>query len=256
MPRAPLLNWQDWQLPFERPPVILRELDGGRINSHYLLEADGRKYVLRQASGDSGYLGIHREQEARILEHVVKAGLAPRTLFHSIEDGVLINEYLEGEHWKPALMKDDIKLELLVDSLKAVHRINMSLPDYDYRRQAEGYWLSLVNRGFRAGADLRQRHDTCLQITDLTRSSRCLCHHDPNPLNIIASGETLYFLDWEYAGWGWPAFDFAALAEEWKLEPARVSALSGVPLEDLENARFLYTHLCELWSLLHGSQGS
>ena len=243
MSPAPETWWQEWPCwGLKQAPRVLRRLPGGRTNCTFLVEADGQPLVVRRNHPASAGLGIDRDSERMILGAAAAAGIAPALVY--CDDHTLITEYIGGEHWHDPGVDNDQRWARLLLVMDRLHSLRLEgLGRYDYLAHAEAYWAQLpsprkelVRAHARMGPLLRQFQDAC----------RCsaLCHHDPTPGNIIAGADRLYLIDWEYAGMGCRAFDFAVLEDHWG------PAVELPPLDcDLGLAKQVYRHLCRLWEL-------
>jgi thiamine kinase len=250
MPEGPLKDWQVWELPFKQAPRLLRQLTVGRTNQSYLIEAEQQLWVLRINAENSKVLGIDRHREKIILEHAGAAGLAPEVLYCSVEHGVLISEYIDGRHWHSSELEEPEKLTLLMDSLHRIHALDVATAPFEYKQHAENYWQQLVDRNISIPDDLHRQRDKIMPLLASIPTSNVICHHDPNPKNIIVRKNRLYFLDWEYAAPAWPAFDFAALSLEWNIPLDKLPSPDDIQGAEIIQAADLYVYLCDLWSYL------
>jgi len=250
MPDDPLQDWQAWGLPFTQAPRLLRELGQGRTNQSYLIEADRQLWVLRINATYSQSLGIDRQREKVILEHASAAGLAPEVLYCSVEHGVLITEFIDGQHWQPTDPEDKRKLSLMIEGIQRIHALDVAKAPFDYKQYAEHYWQQLQDRNISIPDDLHHQRDRILPLLTNIPTTNIICHHDPNPQNIIVRSNRLYFLDWEYAAPGWPAFDFAAISVEWNIPPNELAKLNDIDVDEIKQTIDLYIYLCDLWSVL------
>lgn len=249
-------DWQDWGLELREKPGLISEIEGGQVNRHYLIEIDRQRLVLRRNNPNSAALGINREQEKMILAAVGQAGFSAPVIYCSVAEGILITDYIDGSHWQKSTLQDTEKRSRLIDALQSIHALSLNIPAFDYRQHAENYWSRLIEYEPAPPVALQQRREMYLHKVENIPTEHFLCHHDPNPSNIIESSGQIYFLDWEYAGSGWPAFDFAALAREWDLDQDILSEISGLEAGQLSDALFMYKYLCELWSKIQFYQGS
>ena len=118
-------------------------------------------------------------------------------------------------------------------------------------QQAEAYWQVLLARPRQPDAALvRERQRALPLLMQFQQNCRChsLCHHDPVLANIIDANGRLYLIDWEYAGMGCRAFDYAALIVEGGLSPQYLPSVALCC--DISLAAEVYTHLCSLWQLV------
>ena len=255
MPEKQLRQWRNWGL--QQRPVIERELGLGRTNRSYLISVSGRKLVLRLNHGASASIGVNRQHEAQILSQVCAAGIAPRLYYNNPEQGILITEYLHGEHLPAGAGMESLRQQQLLDLMQRIHQLELPLPRYDYEQQAESYWQALLAKTSHPDADLVQQRQQMLPLLRrFQQSCQChsLCHHDPVLANIIDANGSLYMIDWEYAGMGCRAFDYAALSVECGLNP-QIVASTGVVC-DLGLAVEVYNYLCSLWLLLRSPDGA
>ena len=250
MSNQPLQYWLHWELPFKQKPEVIREISAGRTNRNFLIKANEHLYVLRVNASNSQTLGIDRQREKIILEQASAACLAPEVIYCSVEKGVLITEFIDGQHWRPSDLNDSAKLSLLLDGLNTIHSLPVTTPDFDYQQHAENYWSELEEKNTVVSDTLHRQRENIRDMTADIPVSNIICHQDPNPANIIEQSGKLYFLDWEYAAPAWPAFDFAALSVEWCIDADKLSLPPDIDKEEIEKAKKLYLYLCDLWLCL------
>ncbi|MFT4582372.1 MAG: thiamine kinase [Gammaproteobacteria bacterium] len=251
-----MLNGVDLQqldLPFLGPIVEVRRLSHGRTNESTLIRADGQLWVIRIGSLKAQQFGINRVHEEQILRCAGAARLAPQIAYCSIEHDVLITEYLAGVHWQPSALHDARNLERFTRLIQRVHDLPVDLPITDYFQHAENYWRRLVEMNCAVPDNIATMRDRVLEQQQSSPSLAArvtLCHRDITPANVIDYDGQLYLLDWEYAARGDPAFDYAAISNEWGLaiEVLLNSARTSRPA--LESADLLYRYTCALWELL------
>ncbi|MGK0296539.1 MAG: thiamine kinase [Gammaproteobacteria bacterium] len=257
LPENPLQHWPNWDTPFSNMPRIVRKLSIGRTNQSYLIEVDCQLSVLRINARNSAELGIDRHRELKILEHASAADVAPKLFYGSVEHGVLITEFVDGQHWQPNLLADPDNLSLIVDGLKRIHALNVSIAPFDYRQHVENYWQRLLERNINITDTLYHKREKILPLLANIPRANVICHQDPNPINIVVTSDKVQFLDWEYAALAWQAFDFAAFSIEWAISTEKLSVPNNISTEEIDLAKDLYIFLCELWTCLqYKSDGS
>ena len=254
MPEDPLQDWHEWNLPINRKPVLRRQLNTGRTNKTYLIEIDKTLGVLRINASNSGVLGIDRQRELNILESASAAGLAPEILYCSTDHGVMISEFIDGQHWQACVLDTPEKLSLLLETLHRIHTLKVSTSTFNYQQHELNYWRQLENGNISIPDDLCKQREKLLPLLARIPASNVICHHDPNPQNIVVHAGRLYFLDWEYAAPGWPAFDYAALSVEWNIPVDKLVLRNGLDIDEIKEAIDLYVYLCDLWSYLQKSR--
>jgi thiamine kinase len=253
MPEDPLHSWTDWGSPFQSLR-LLEKLDAGLTNQNYLIEANERRCVLRINAQNSLALGIDRKREKLILEKASASGLAPDVLFCSPEHGVLITDFIDGQHWHASDLDDANKLSLLTTAINQIHNLNVETEKFDYQKHEQNYWQQLQDKAVSIPDELFSRRDSVLKFIEEIPVTATICHHDLNPANIIVQSDRIYFLDWEYAAPAWPALDFAALSVEWAIPVEQLPLPAHISVKDVLLASELYIHLCDLWSCLQNSK--
>ncbi len=251
-------DWPNWDVPFSGAPRLLRELGGGYTNRTYLIEVDESLWAVRLDTPDGKRLGIDREREAAVVQRAVAAGLSPAVAFHSLEHGVLITAYIDGGPLDTETLAEPGKLERFLDFVKRVHELKIETPRLDYYAHAERYWRTLGESGIECPDALIRARDEVLAGRSrypLAPFEARLCHHDLTPQNFIENGDQLYLLDWEYAAYGAPVFDYAAICVEWSVPIGRLQEHTGADLEELRHAVALYRYTCGLWMLINRASG-
>lgn len=244
--------WQQWDVPWSSPPRLERELVGGSTNQSYLITADDRQWVLRlNAEGPINY-GIDRKHEAAVIARASAAGVAPAIAYCSIERGVLVTEFIDGQHWQPQALSDSEHLTRLLRLVRSVHTLEIDIPAIDYYAHAERYWTELIAAKVDIPPLLRREREQLLEqqaLNPVTTHITHLCHHDLSPSNIVDRNGLLYLLDWEYAAHGSRAFDYACIATEWDISIGHLKKHVDIGLEELGAAVNLYRYICRLWQL-------
>ncbi len=156
----------------------------GHCNDNYLLEKDGKKYLVRKfrlADRD-------RKREYRIQKTVSKRQIGAKPLFLDECRHILVAHFLDGEH-KKKLTKREIRM--LAKTLKRLHAIPTRMKPLTFTIQDK----KIVQKIYRYKKEL------------------VLCHNDLNIKNILFS-KVVKLIDWEYAGVGDKYFDLASVIEE------------------------------------------
>ncbi len=222
----------------------------GRTNRSFLIKSGKKRYVLRINADNSHILGINRQREKTIIEMAGAFGIAPKVHYCSLHHGLLLTEYIDGQHWQPKDLEDSKNATLLTDSLAVLHSLPSTPSRFAYLQHAEHYWQQLQLVRSDIPDQLVQDRSRVLGIIDNIPPGSVICHHDPLPQNIIEKDGKLIFLDWEYAAPGWPAFDFAALSVEWNIAIEKLRLPPYVSHDEVLLATELYVYLCELWVCL------
>ena len=77
-------------------PVTVSSLSGGLTNENYLVESQGRKYVLRVPGRSTELLAIDRANELYNTRAAAATGIGPRVLEHVSDLDVMVLEFIPG----------------------------------------------------------------------------------------------------------------------------------------------------------------
>ena len=201
----------------------------GYCNENYLVVADGVKYIVRKFLRED----IGRKLEFSIQSSAYMVCIAAEPLVLDEKNNLMISEFLEGIH-KSKLDKED--LNSLAYVLSKLHSIEC---------QEMPITLEIKNQS--------KTVMKALNIIVQYPKEYALCHNDLNPKNIIFSN-TIYFIDWEYAGVNDIYFDLACICVEFKLNDKMQDlflnfyfAGNNFILKKLEAYKTIYIALCKQW---------
>jgi thiamine kinase-like enzyme len=245
-------TWRTWACGLKSQPVLVKALTGGQTNRSYLLDADGRKMVMR-LNAPGQVPGIDRTREAQIWRAAYGAGLAPELLHFDPEAGFQITEYIEGAALDRSQM-DGVWTDRVFDLLTATHGLEIDAPMLDYSLYIEEYWRLIESAPILHNLPLqRQRQPLQTLVAEFIASAPAtgLCHHDPVMSNVIRDGDRLYLLDWEYATRGFIAMDYAVLSVDWDIADSVIIERTGIDPAVLDRAKPLYRYICDLWQEFH-----
>jgi thiamine kinase-like enzyme len=185
------------------------ELSGCVTNRPWLVEANGRRAVLKidQVPREAPFNS--RRNEAQIQNSAVDAGLAAKVLY--VTDRVLMTEYVEGVVWSLDCLQDNANLENLAAALRRLHSMPLTGRTFDPTGAARAYARLVDPSKAAIVSDCLSRIEAGPRPHNL-----CCCHNDLVVANIINAPAVL-FLDWEYACDNDPFFDLATIAAHHKL---------------------------------------
>lgn len=234
-----LLNdWQAAGLPCNTQPRVIKELAEGLSNHSFLLEADEQRWVLRLDSPGSESLGVNRDREYRIHQLVATAGLAPTCLKADQKRGYFITEYVEQE---PSFKRFSPReqLDYLYTFFTKLHKLSLDMPPFDYLAQ-----LNRLSKNSALSSELVQALKHLESDGNLS-----VCHHDPNPDNVMFRSEKVIMIDWEYAALGNPVMDLAGLIHDWPFSTQDVSQKFDVDPVLLDAGVTIYAAMNRYWPL-------
>lgn len=186
----------------------LEPLPGGLSNVSYLASDRRNRYVVR-LTRDFPFHGVVRTREVRAARAAHDAGFAPE-LVHA-EDGLTVTRFVEGRVLAPTDLQAQIPR--IADLIRRFHtEMPSRLGDIGFT-----FDVFAVNRDY-----VRQLsdHAECPRWLEINAAleaaqlagARIIGHHDLLAANLIDDGRRLWLIDYEYAGFGTPAFDLANLS--------------------------------------------
>jgi thiamine kinase-like enzyme len=201
-------GWEDAQFS---------ELKGGLTNPCWLLEADGRKAVLKVDAKPRGEPFSPRPSEAKVQNLAASLGIANKVIY--VNDRILLTEFIDGTVWSDGCLLVDENLDKLAAAMKALHSMPLTGRTFDAIGAARSY-------AERIRTDDSRKVRECLAKIEAMPlpHNLCCCHNDMVAANIIYSPE-VRFLDWEYACDNDPFFDIATVVAHHDLAPDRAEYL-------------------------------
>ncbi len=210
----------------------IKELGGGVSNTVLLVEAQGKRMVLKQSLGrlrvEEEWLSdrgrIARESAAmRKLARYFPAGSIPEIIFEDPENCIFAMTAAPppADNWKSLLLAGDIEDDARGRIARRVGELLATLVSATWRSAAweAEFGDQFVFRQLRIDPyyrttaarhpDLRMHFDRLIQTSSDRRVS--LVHGDWSPKNLLISGEQVMAIDFEVVHFGDPAFDSAFL---------------------------------------------
>ena len=247
----------------------LSPLGSGLNNDTYRVDRDGRAFSMRVAVAMSRGSTLDRIFELKVLQEAAQQGLAAPLVCGDAECGFLVQEWVVGQPWPAASVREPANIARMAELLKRVHQLPPPLPERVMRPSAwvEYYQAALTSENVSMAATLANAAGPRLaSLGALPPPPAVVCHSDLHLMNLIerpadAGGlSPLMLLDWEYAHlseafWdlaGWSANnDFAD-----PLLRSLLCAYLGREPRETEWTRckllvWLYDYVCLLWSRLY-----
>ena len=249
IPERILAEWHKWGLA-SQPDTIL-SIKGGLTNQNYLIGSDGVELLLR-LNNTATSLGIYREEELAIHQHMARAGLTPALRYHSPDLQYWVRDFIPGTTLTAAPSSDDLQAVVKVLSTVHAQKPTINLHTLDVRAACTQY---LAQCDSHSEAVIKLTEEVS-QLVPLPAEEACLCHLDPLPANWLRDREgKFWLLDWEYAALAHPALDYAALQLQLP-ENKQASFESFIPetlREVMTNARTQVRLLDRSWRLAHAT---
>ena len=126
--------WQGEQL------LAVREIRGGWTNKNYRVDTTGRAYMMRIGQEHTRLLGIDRQQEYAMALAAAQLGIAPKALYFSAEDDLMVFEFVDAPPLNQEEMGNPDTLGQIAELLRKVHSLPKSPKHFCPFRKAVA-WL-------------------------------------------------------------------------------------------------------------------
>ncbi len=213
-------------LPVWQGAVEPTLLSGGLSNINLTVDDGGVRYVIRVGE-DEPVFGVSRANEVAAFRAAHAAGVAPEVVYS--EPGLMVIRFIEGRSLLPADLHEPACLTKAATLFRRLHREagkHLDSPGFMFWPfQHHRYYIRELERH---GDRLFERWRSMLPglaaaNAELERAigpvSVVFGHNDLNPQNIMDDGERLWFVDWEFAGFGIDLFDLGVLAMNIEITP-------------------------------------
>ncbi|MCH8500894.1 MAG: phosphotransferase [Aliidiomarina sp.] len=177
-------------------------------NSTWRIENGEHQYIVKQYSHDTEF-GRQSGEAIQLDQLLAEQGSAPQVIYADQDAGVVVQEFLNGD--SVANIFDPIqRAEQLAEAQLHVHQLQVDARPWSLSERVQAYCNALEDLLPGRGRDARS---DCESYADLfaawEHGPKVFCHHDLNAEHVFFRPE-LKIIDWEYAGYGHPAFDVAS----------------------------------------------
>ena len=187
---------------------IEKPLIGGMMNQSYIVNNNGKRYVLYISTKQANEM-VNRPLERDNQRMINELGLTSKNIYFDVNNGIKINEYIEGTSLDKCDSFDSKKVAVL---LKAMHTSGKrSKENYEPFKRFIAYEQEALSFNPKLEDDyplLRK------QIFDnqnfLEKQEMVLCHNDAQKSNIVKDLTNSYYLiDFEFMANNDPIYDIA-----------------------------------------------
>ncbi|MBQ5823574.1 MAG: NTP transferase domain-containing protein [Clostridia bacterium] len=184
----------------------------GITNSSFAFTVRGGRYVYRNPGKNTiGY--IDRKREKFALETAKRLGLDSSYLYEDENEGWKISYFINIT--EPFDFTDDIHLQKLSSHLRTLHDSGVQCGSaFDYFEEADKLIERLRVLDYQAAdeiASFRERIEALNELNKRDGWQNVLCHNDIYEPNLLISADSLYVIDWEYAGDSDKGYDISKL---------------------------------------------
>lgn len=190
-------------------------LEKGLTNILFTFDVRGERFIFR-FPGESSRFFIYRKNECMAQKIAAKAH-ADDTYVYIDETGVKISKYRQNCKDIHGIYYEDVDFMCnIARKIRAFHdegyrTVGMEAYDYDPLKECE----RLFNEASKTKGNLHsifseqwRQMQRLKHYADCDGIPRTMCHNDINIDNVLWTGTTLDIIDWEFAGFNDPAYDF------------------------------------------------
>lgn len=188
-------------------------LKKGMTNRSFLFKCRGQRYIMR-IPGEGTERLINRSNEAAVYQLLNNKGICDKNIYINPLDGYKITEYLENARVCDPFNQKDVAR--CMKKLRSFHRMNFQVKHhFDLFKQIDFYESLWGDRSslYQDYTKTKQEILSLKYYIEMHVNTKSLAHIDAVPDNFLfvkeAENETIYLIDWEYAGMQDPHVDIA-----------------------------------------------
>lgn len=208
--RDKIVNLDFWSSHVEPEP-----LGGGITNTNFIVEDRGERFVVRVGE-DIPIHGVMRFNEIAAARAAYAAGISPEIVYSA--EGLFIMRFIEGRTLTEPEVREQQNLKRIIHLIQICHS---EIPKY-FRGPSLVFWPFQVCRNYiRAAREGNSRLiDLLSRFFDINEELEKIVgeiklvfgHNDLLAANFIDDGNSLWLLDYDYAGYNTALFDLANLS--------------------------------------------
>lgn len=225
-------------------------LQKGLTNILFTFVVKGTKYIFRYP-GDFSQAFIYRDREVRAQQLAAKAG-SDTTYVYIDESGCKMSEFRANCHDLSNVYYKDVDFMCEVArSIRRMHDQSIGMEDWeDFYNDPMESSDALMRLASQMKGNLFQRfakdHERINKLYEYTKKDGFelrMCHNDINADNVLVTDTTMDIIDWEFAGYNDPAYDFGRVIGDYDCDDPDVativSAYLGHECSEIERLHFL-----------------
>ena len=209
-------------------------LQKGLTNVLFTFWVRGEKYIFRYP-GESSSFFIYRKNEVRAQQLAAKSGV-DGTYVYIDESGIKISKFVEGAKPLNDLYYHDLELmKHLARQIRAFHEEGFGMPDaaeFDYNPIEQCRRLMQEASRMKGNLfDIFKNEWAAMEklyaYAEKDGFQKTMCHNDINQDNCLLTDHSFDVIDWEFAGWNDPAYDFGRVIAGYELDDPDIDAIIG-----------------------------
>ena len=210
------------------PGRIVTPLAGGLTNSNHKVVTDGRSYVVRRWSDDTGLLAIDRDNEYENSVRAAEVGVGARVVAYLPEHNTMVMEWIDGRTLSPAELRAGALIDEIASACRRLHGARRFRDDFDMFEIQRRYLGIVEERGFRLPERYREFEPQVAAIRDAfaaREEATVPCNNDLLAENFLLTRTGLRLIDYEYSGNNDPCFELGNVWSESNLSLAQLEEL-------------------------------
>lgn len=225
-------------------------LQKGLTNILFTFVVNDVKYIFRYP-GDSSSFFIYRKNECCAQKLASEAGV-DNTYIYIDESGIKISRFVEDCKNLNGIYYQDIELmKLLARKIRAFHMIgyNVANPEqYDYNpiKECEHYMIEASKVKGNLFELFKKEWEMARLVYEYAEKDgiqKTMCHNDINQDNCLLNDKEFDVIDWEFAGFNDPGYDFGRVIAGYDYDDPRVDeileAYFGRPATEVERIHWI-----------------
>jgi thiamine kinase-like enzyme len=208
--------------------VKISTLSGGLTNENFLVQVDGKRYVMRLPGRSTELLSIDRANEVFNTKAAATTGIGPKVLEHVAGVDVMVLEFIPGPTMSANSLQAPQMPARMAQSFHRLHAAPRFLQDFNMFRLIEHYLRIVDEQGVAIPSDYRDWLPT-IGLIERAVSVHALppasSHNDLLCENFIDDGAALRIVDYELSGNNDPCFDLGNTAQEAEFDQDHRTAL-------------------------------
>lgn len=227
--------------------VILQK---GLSNILFTFFVRGVKYIFRYP-GDSTSFFIYRHNECCAQKIAAKTGV-DNTYVYIDESGIKISKFVDNcKNIQPYYYKDVELMKLLARQIRKFHDGGKGMEnwkEYEYNpiEQADHLMKEASRMKGNLSHIFKKERDGIVELYNYAERDgieKTMCHNDINGDNCLWTDNSFDVIDWEFAGWQDPAYDFGRVIGGYDFDDPDIDkileAYFGRPATSLERLHWI-----------------
>lgn len=227
--------------------VILQK---GLTNVLFTFEVKGEKYIFRYP-GESSSFFIYRKNEVRAQQIAAEAEV-DNTYVYIDETGIKISRFIDNcKNLNELYYKDIDLMKQVASRIRKFHEGGFEMEDWkDFEYNPIKQCERLMQEASKMKGNLfeifKSEWEAIRKLYEYTEKDgiqKTMCHNDINQDNCLLNDEEFNIIDWEFAGFNDPAYDFGRVIAGYDFDDPAIDmileAYFGRPATELERLHWI-----------------